>query len=505
MNPRHQSVRALSLTLFAVAAFSAVAAPTLVDDSPDRVQTPLSVPFKYLGTIKPRPASAIKASNWTLGCEGLDRDFDKFENFREYIEPLGIKTIRLQAGWAKTEQVKGVLDFAWLDEIVNYAVDHGLNVLLETDYGNPAYGEGGGGKLLGSDYPTSEEALAAWDRWVDELTKRYKGKVRDYAMWNEPDIGTRYMPDGTRKRLSKDERHTPEQIAAQNVRTARIIKRNVPDARIGALSLARNDAAFLEECLKAMGEDVKLFTWVIYHGYCYNPDASYEEVEKQKAVVKKYNPALELRQGENGCPSGWVATTALAKWPWSEYSQAKWDMRRMLGDLGHDIESSVFTIMGGGENKSLTRRAKDGTVNDLKIAYYAVQNVASVFDCTLKRRLKGLSISTNDATLAIYEYRKPGRDGAPVYVFWDHGDLSKFSDRNNKMCPNDSFQTRPVAFTVYRALKDPVWVDLMTGKVYEFPRNCIRPRGPDGHAALYKMVPVYDSPCLLTERSVVLD
>ena len=25
-------------------------------------------------------------------------------------------------------------------------------------------------------------------------------------------------------------------------------------------------------------------------------------------------------------------------------SQAKWDMRRMLGDLGHDVESSVFTI-----------------------------------------------------------------------------------------------------------------------------------------------------------------
>ena len=475
----------------------------LVDDSPDRVTTPLAVPFKCLGTIRPRPASEIKASNWTLGCEGLDRDFDDFTKFREYIEPLGIKTIRLQAGWAKTEKVKGVLDFAWLDEIVDYAVGHGLNVLLETDYGNPAYGEAGGGRLLGAGFPSGEEAWTAWDRWVDELSKRYKGKVRDFAMWNEPDIGIRYMPDGSRKRLSPEECKTPAEIAAQNVRTARIIKRNIPDARIGALSLARNDAAFLEECLKAMGEDVRLFTWVIYHGYCPNPDASYAEVEKQKAVVKKYNPEMELRQGENGCPSGWVDSSALSKLPWSEYSQAKWDMRRMLGDLGHDVESSVFTMMGGGENKSLTRRAKDKTVIDLKIAYYAVQNVASVFDSTLRRRTNGLTISTNDATLAVYEYRKPGKDGAPVYVFWDHGDLTKFNLRTNKMCPNDSFQTRPVVFTIRRKLVESVWVDMMTGKVYEFPKKFILPTGY-GEACLYKMVPVYDSPCLLTEKAVVL-
>ena len=62
------------------------------DASPDRVETPLNVPFKRLGTIRPRAASEIKASNWTVGCEGLDRDFDDFTKFRHVIEPLGIKT-----------------------------------------------------------------------------------------------------------------------------------------------------------------------------------------------------------------------------------------------------------------------------------------------------------------------------------------------------------------------------------------------------------------------------
>jgi len=61
--------------------------------------------------------------------------------------PLGIKTIRLQGGWAKTEKVKGSYDFAWLDAIIDDARGRGLNILLETDYGNPIYAGGGGWDL----------------------------------------------------------------------------------------------------------------------------------------------------------------------------------------------------------------------------------------------------------------------------------------------------------------------------------------------------------------------
>ena len=470
------------------------------DSSPDRVCTPLSVPFRRIGSIRPRNASEIKASNWTIGCEGLDRDFDRFEGFRDYIAPLGIKTIRIQAGWAKTEQQRGRYDFAWLDDIVDYACTNGLNVLLETGYGNPVY-EGGGGKFLGGSFPTSNVALVAWDRWVDAMSRRYRGKVRDWAMWNEPDIAMEWLPGGRRVNSG---RKSPAEIAAFNVRTAKIVKRNIPDARIGGLSLARNSAEFLDECLKAMGEDVNLFTWIIYHGYCMNPDASYEEVERQKAVARKYSQSLRLRQGENGCPSGWVKASALSMWPWSEWSQAKWDMRRMLGDLGHDVESAVFTISGasGGENKSLLRRARDKTVIDIKTAYYAVQNVASVFDCELERRTDGLSITLDDETVALYEYRRRDGDRSPVYVFWEHGNLKQFHPKTNPQCPSDSFRTRPVLFRLRRALKNPIWVDMLTGKAYEFPRSNVIPAGADG-SCLCKMVPVYDSPCLLAERSAI--
>ena len=118
----------------------------------DRVESPLRVDMKCVGTLAPRSVKDIRSSNWTLGCETLDRDFANFDEYKRFLAPLGIKTIRLQAGWAKCEKEKGKYDFAWLDKIIDYAVSQGLNILLETDYGNPVY-EGGGGWDLAGGFP----------------------------------------------------------------------------------------------------------------------------------------------------------------------------------------------------------------------------------------------------------------------------------------------------------------------------------------------------------------
>ena len=458
--------------------------------TPDRVKTPLRIDLPRIGTIRPRPVAEVDQSNWTLGCETLDRDFADWDKYRDYLAPLGIRNIRLQAGWAKCEKEKGVYDFAWLDHIVDDALSLGLSPMLETDYGNPIY-EGGGGFDLAGGFPTSDEGLAAWDAWVDVITRRFAGRVRDWAMWNEPDIG--------------EPKKTPEMIAAFNARTARIVRRNISDANIAGLSLAHNSAEFLEECLRALGPDVSLFDCFIYHGYAYAPESSYAIVEAQKEVVARLAPHARLRQGENGCPSEMATRFALPGVPWSEYSQAKWDMRRMLGDLGHDVESSVFTFCDFNHKgreinlKGLLRADEEHNVLALKRAYYAVQNVVSVFDGTLSR-VKDSSFGTKDWTLSTYEYRKP--DGKRLFVFWTHSEKAAADGSPEYLRPGDSFETRPAVFKDIggEPLRDPVWVDLLTGRVYAFPReNVITSAG----VVRYLDVPVYDSPCLLAERGAI--
>jgi hypothetical protein len=389
----------------------------------------------------------------------------------------------MQGGWAKTEKVKGTYDFTWLDTVIDDARGRGLNILLETDYGNTIY-KGGGGADLAGGFPTSEEALAAWDRWVEAMAKHYKGKVRDWAMWNEPDI---------------NKKHKPEDIAAFNIRTAEIIKRVIPDARIAGLSLASSSPKLLESCLKVLAEKrkVDLFHWFIYHGYEFNPDNSYQKVEELKATLAKYSTKAKMRQGENGCPSETATKFALSNHPWTEFSQAKWDLRRMLGDLGHDVESAVFTICDfnhtGREinRKGLLHATADKKVDGIKRAYYAVQNCVAVFDNTLERVKQPAVGVMYDKSTASFAYRNK-KTGQNLVVLWD-----------NSGVPDDAFVTRPAQVVVKGlAIKEPVWVDLVSGRIYEIPADRVVKAGA---FTIFKDIPLYDAPVLLVEKGLVLE
>ena len=454
----------------------------------------LETPIPAL-TLVPRQHPDPSDDQWMIGCEVLDRDFARFSAYKDYLPKLGIRSIRLQGGWAKCEQVKGVYDFAWLDEPVNFALANGLNPVLETDYGNPLY-KGGGGRDLAAGFPHGREGLAAWDRWVNALSRHFAGRVRDWAMWNEPDIGN---PADT---VTVGGHHTPETIAAFNVRTARTILRNIPDARIAGLSLATNNPAFHEACYKAFGKDIGLFWRFIYHGYVPAPEESYANVEQLKALCATYAPHATLWQGENGAPSEMPGDgLALHHIAWSEISQAKWDMRRMIGDFAHGVPSSVFTICdyvhpGRGIGcYGLLRADSARNVIGVKRAFAAVRNVATVFDSELVRVEK--RVSSPESSLQLWEYR---RRGSPLFVFWTAGEWV-YSDGEWRMAyhrPGDSLEKRPaVLLWPGEPLAEPVWVDLLTGGVHAFPKDCMKTCA-DGSLFIY--VPVYDSPCLITER-----
>ena len=460
-----------------------VSAQPMLDRSATRVQTTLDIGWKQLGTIKPKSVHEVDSSPWSLGCETLCRDFIDYNLYKEYLAPLGIKLIRLQGGWAKTEQEKGVLNFKWLDDIIDDALVRGMEIRLETSYGNPIY-EGGGGSTLGQKFPASESALAAWDRWVEAMATRYKDKVKIWTMWNEPDHSNA---------------NTPTDIAEFNIRTAEIIKRIIPDARIGAISLARNQTKFMEECLTPIAEKGKLdlFEWVVYHGYLPNPDQSYETVEKHKEMLAHVAPQLKLWQGENGCPSERQAFYALNRIAWSELTQCKWNTRRMLGDFGHDVDiSSVFTICDYDRPDREINRKGLLKINDktslakVKMAYYAVQNVVSVFDGTLKRQKDYSCTISGETTVTWFAYRNP--KGQDILVFWD-----------GTRQPKDDNKTFPVNITVRNGgFKAPVWVDVITGRIYEIPDTVKKLES--GRMTLTD-IPAYDSPVFITDRDVVLE
>ncbi|MBC7568493.1 MAG: hypothetical protein H7319_02005 [Spirosoma sp.] len=473
--------------IFLIAALTTISASgQFIDSSPDRVKTPLTISWKRIGTLKPRSAKDIASSRITVGCETLDRDYTDFDAYKTYLAPLGAKKIRLQAGWAKCETTKGVYDWAWLDNVIDYAVANRIEPWLETSYGNPIY-EGGGGTNLLNSLMTSPEGYAAYDRWVEAMVTRYKDRVREWEIWNEPDHPMQKI--------------TPETIAELNIRTADIIKRIQPDARIAGLAFAsHSDTEYLDRFLKVISDKGKLnqFEWISYHSYDFRPEGSYKGVMALKAVIEKYSKTLLLRQGENGAPSGYIPSFALDKYYWTEYAQAKYDMRRLLGDLGRDIETSVFTIIDIRyafnppvlNMKGLIQSDLDKTAIRPKVAYYAVQNVTSVFDNTLELVPNANPATTATESVSIFQYQQKAGKKQVVTVWLD------------SKTPNNLFQTTPIDITIPNGNFDnPVWIDLLTGHVYEIPKGSWK---KSGTTYTFSNVPVYDSPVLIADKRLII-
>jgi len=474
----------------------------IVQQSDKGTPSELQISMKQIGTVKPRNASEIESSNWLIGCETLDRDFADYDAYKEYLNPLGIKLLRMQAGWSKTEKVKGQYDWAWLDHIVNDAVGRGLKPWLQTSYGNALYKDGGGSNL-GAGMPTSEEALEAYGKWVAALVSRYKENVKDWEVWNEPNFGDNTI-------------NTPEITAEFNIRTAEIIKRIQPEARISGMALGHFNLNFVERFFKYIGDRDKmgLFDNMTYHDYVYNPDANYHEVSLMRAELDKYAPNVKLRQGENGAPSaGGTGRGALWDYDWTELSQAKWDTRRMLGNLGHDIECSIFGIIemaytNGPINrlnyKGIIKSDSTKQVIRPKMAYYAIQNITSIFDNSLER-IKDLEhthnlasagsadhkyTKTTDRSLSVYgfQHKKSKRQ---LYTIW----MDESIPTNTNALKLQDFSFANGNFTT------PVYVDILSGAVYEIPAT---QWSKNGTTYTFKAIPVYDSPILIADKSLII-
>jgi len=203
-----------------------------------------------------------------------------------------------------------------------------------------------------------------------------------------------------------------------------------------------------------------------------------------------------MRHGENGCPSELATKFALSNHPWTEVSQAKWDVRRMLGDLGHDVESAVFTICDfnhkGREinRKGLLWATADKKVERIKRAYYAVQNTVAVFDDTLARVQEPVVAVMADKVAACFAYRNKAT-GQGLVVLWDKTGT-----------PDDACVTRPAQVTVKGlAFQQPVWVDLVSGRIYEIPADRIL---HTGEFTIFKDIPLYDAPVLIAAQEMVL-
>ncbi len=244
---------------------------------------------------------------------------------------------------------------------------------------------------------------------------------------------------------------------------------------------------------------VNLIDMVSLHGYYENPSETYVHYDSIRQIIDKYNPDIPIWQGENGAPSG-ETTGALSRGEWSETIQAKWNLRRSMGDLGRDMVSSIFTIadlyyfndshLKGVNTKGLLKANPDKTIDRPKIAYSAYQHITAIFDSTLDRRKTSL-VTVEDTSFTeafLYQHKTTHKQ---ITVFWDN---------SQKPAENSNFRLVTVKIKNGK-ISDPVFANLLKGEIYQIPKENIK--NEDGYV-IFNKVPIYDSPVVIADKDLII-
>ncbi|MDR0430577.1 MAG: hypothetical protein LBH58_08905 [Tannerellaceae bacterium] len=437
--------------------------------------------YTIIDTVRPREAKDIRSSNWAIGAEMMDRDFTVYKYWKDYLGKLGVKKARIQSGWAKTEKEKGIYSWEWLDEIVYDMVDQQVEPWIDLCYGNPLYADGGG-TLLNAYIPRSEEGINAWKNFVKAIVQRYADHVTDWEIWNEPNY-----------------RVSVEDYAHFLILTSAVIREVSPKANIIGFAVGSGvDYKYVDRVLRILDEKGKIdvINEISHHRHIPVPEKREPETELEK-VVKRYGNRIKIRQGEAGCPSEFSTQFALNNYYWTEFSQAKHVLRRLLTDLGHDKPSCCFTIMDakdipkGWNRKGLLKSAEDQTVAYPKPAYFAVQHLTSLFDHTVTRN-KDFTYSAelpDSCRLSAYGYSRM-EDRTSIITLWQQGNIP--TNENTNIACN---LTLPQA-----KFKKPVYINMISGCVYEIPSKDWSEKNGEYR---FDNIPIYDYPIVIADISLV--
>ncbi|MBN2641877.1 MAG: beta-galactosidase [Victivallales bacterium] len=432
--------------------------------------------LKYHGRLKTRRSVDIDDSAIGVGFECLDRFMFDPEPCYARLAELGAKWARCQTGWSLCEKEKGIYDFSWLDDIVDKLIAAGLKPWFCVSFGNKLYMPDAPHESAVGRVPIyyGDAVVCAWQNYCRALAKHFKGRVSRWEVWNEANHGGGFWAPG--KPNGAD--------YAKLVRlTAEPIKEIIPDAMIIAGAAGAGEIiGFLGEALEAGLAD-HIHRWSI-HPYRFRPEQNYaSEINVINALLKQYNPAIQIWQGECGCPS--VPKGHNEDWPGlekiNEDSQAIWVARRVISDLTIGLELSsyfhtadltraAYIQSDGTDKKPVMMGLLNGDDYSPKKSYFALQNLCAIFDkdtCRediyIRLRHSDWPKGGNDSD-DVFTYATCSsfvRKGYPLFVYYLPADTQAVMD--------------PVKVKVMlwnmaeKAIKNPVLINVLDGSIYEIP------------------------------------
>ncbi len=463
--------------------------------------------LKTIGTVNPRRSEDINNSRWGLEWNAQEKksSLAELNDLLEKMADSGVKWARVATSHGNfafdVSPENGYYKWKELDKIIEGLAEYKINVFITINKRNIDLK----GSNISGEIDEYTNAVAA-------LVKRYSKIVKYWEIMNEPIV-------------------TPDYI--KTVREAsKVIKQIDPDAKVIAGSLARTQFNKIEYLVNNVGSYIDVITfhsynefpeankynWIVpitgvEHGGYISASLVFEELSEQ---LGKASHRIELWDGEGGYPSSENTSSWKGRGPWGENIQAKWLLRRFIVNFSLDIPVMIYYyLQEGGHGPSQIVNAKglfDSDTGQPKQGYHTLQHLTSIFDerlnspkkaqCEFKFIDEGGFSGIADENAKEYLRENPpyenNKSPYPIEVvafsgnegdaltYWVPWRIQEF--------------VKPAKVNIFVKdldIKDPVLVDLISGKIYQTKVKF------SNNGMVLEGVPLFDYPMAVVSRHFI--
>lgn len=197
-------------------------------DIPGQVVPPVSATWladeKEKGDATLEPESPFGMGIYLNRYGGDAAGLALMERAAQMAREAGVKWSREDFSWGRIERARGAFDWSYYDELVACARRNGITVYAIVGY------------WTGWTKPYTSEGIDDYVRFVRALVQRYRKEIKQWEIWNEPNI---FFWEGPR-----------DLYADLLARSYAAIKEVDPDAQVLGLSTAGIDRKFISRMLE---------------------------------------------------------------------------------------------------------------------------------------------------------------------------------------------------------------------------------------------------------------
>lgn len=403
------------------------------------------------------------------------------------LSDSGVKWARLgqyenssdKTSWDWVEQSPGVYSVRpEVDEAIRSLIDNGVSIELQLCYGNALY-EGdpatrpkhvdpappGIGDQDKPPHPIfdglkTEDEIQAFLNYTRFMVNHYKGKIKNWEFWNEPNIG--YWQPNVESR---------EQRAAKGREYGRalcpfadVVHELDPQSKVIFGGTSEIDAAFVLAAISQCPSKIDVMAYHTYPGYGKNtPPEEADALEDaglfREAVLRLPGVRKDIEFWENEWNS-------IPTWKNSNESvQARYVPRYLLEDLAQRVKPFIWELIPGTDGNEqdqfglLHGETFDQKAFQPREAYHAFEVTSALFGQTEVDPTADILLEPPEAYTQgqVRKYGYRDRDsGKRIYAVW----LALVSD------PADNFVPAAVEIGLPRSgIRNPILIDVRTGSV----------------------------------------